>query len=262
MKISVCMATYNGEKFIKYQLESIIHQLAENDEIIISDDGSTDSTIEIVQSFVDPRIRILHNQSVSIKHFKMYKSYAVSKNFENALAHATGEIIFLSDQDDWWHGNKVKVALEQFHENKVNLLVHDALVVDENYETLAQSYFELVNSKAGFIKNIIVNSYLGCCLVFDRKILLLSLPFPSRLVAHDVWIGLIAEQSGKVAFIEDKLIKYRRHNYTVTNSGARSQHKFIAKIGIRIQLIVQLAVRTIQFKTAFSKKWSRMPVKL
>lgn len=90
--ISVCMATYNGEEYIKEQLESILCQLGEMDEIIISDDGSTDNTLNIIESYNDSRIKIHINTG---KHGFVY-------NFENALQKAKGEYIFLSDQDDIW----------------------------------------------------------------------------------------------------------------------------------------------------------------
>ena len=88
MKISVCMATYNGEKYIAEQIRSILPQLSEDDEVIVSDDGSSDATLDIVRSFNDPRIRIVQNEL----------EHGYTKNFENALNHANGDIIFISDQ--------------------------------------------------------------------------------------------------------------------------------------------------------------------
>lgn len=107
--ISVCIATHNGAHYIKEQIESILCQLGTNDEIIISDDGSTDNTIDILLAFNDKRIIIYHyKQPVKSKHSHIY----VCKNFENALKHAKGDYIFLADQDDWWMPNKVMKCLE------------------------------------------------------------------------------------------------------------------------------------------------------
>ena len=94
--ISVCIATYNGEKYLREQLDSILPQLAESDEVIVSDDGSTDGTIDLITSLNDPRIKIVSNSG--------RKGYV--GNFENALKHTTGDYIFLSDQDDIWYPNK------------------------------------------------------------------------------------------------------------------------------------------------------------
>jgi glycosyltransferase involved in cell wall biosynthesis len=237
IKISVCLATYNGEKFIKEQLQSIIKQLSNEDEIIISDDGSSDGTVNIISSFSDPRIKLIHNDSSKFKHAKQSKSYQVTKNFENALTHATGDYIFLSDQDDVWEEDKVELCMLLMKDKNTNLIVHDATVVDDSGRVIAPSYFEIVKSQSGFFKNIIKNSYLGCCMVFDRSILLQSLPFPNNLIAHDIWIGLIAEKNGKVTFIEKKLIRYQRHNAAVTASGMKSKNSLNFKIKYRIELI-------------------------
>ena len=103
--ISVCIATYNGEKYIKEQLDSIIPQLGHEDEIVISDDGSSDSTLDIINSINDERIRITVNQG----------KHGVNSNFNNALLHAKGDFIFLADQDDIWLSGKVAECLKALY---------------------------------------------------------------------------------------------------------------------------------------------------
>src|SRR5690606_17055698 len=97
MKISVCIPTYNGEKYIKAQLESILVQLKPEDEVIISDDSSTDNTIEVIKLFADQRIKLFTNNKFKSPKF----------NLENALSKATGDIFFLADQDDIWEKDKI-----------------------------------------------------------------------------------------------------------------------------------------------------------
>ena len=121
MKISVCIATYNGEKYIKEQLSSILSQLEENDEVIISDDSSTDNTIQIVENFKDKRIRIFREQK--------FKSPIY--NFENAISKATGDIIFLSDQDDIWHKAKVHKIKQYLSNEDITCIVTNASIIDE-----------------------------------------------------------------------------------------------------------------------------------
>ena len=105
--VSVCMATYNGERYIRQQIDSILSQLELSDELIISDDGSTDSTLEIIKSYHDIRIKVFHHQQ-SASHNKSYQTNInVTANFENALRHSKGEYVFLSDQDDIWVHNKI-----------------------------------------------------------------------------------------------------------------------------------------------------------
>ena len=109
MKISVCLASYNGQLFIEQQIKSILAQLSEYDELIVSDDCSTDKTLEIVETLNDKRIKI----------FSGIRYGSPIRNFENALKHATGDVIFLSDQDDVWLPNKVKIMTSYFHQYDV-----------------------------------------------------------------------------------------------------------------------------------------------
>lgn len=247
MKISVCVATYNGEKYIKNQLDSILCQLSPNDEVIISDDGSSDNTVSIIQSYLDPRIiPIDHKNSDSGKY--QHPSYRVTRNFENALSRATGDIIFLSDQDDVWHQTKVKEIITVFETQNTNLVLHDAVLTDGQNNIIANSYFKVLKSRPGLKRNMIRNSYLGCCMAFDKTVLKNSLPFPKHLIAHDMWIGLIAEQTGNVAFIDQKLITYQRHESSATSSGNKSTNSILFKVKYRIEFLFQYILRVIYLK--------------
>lgn len=231
MRISVCMATYNGEKFIKEQLESILCQLGENDEVIISDDGSTDNTKYIIEAFKDKRIKFFKNSGPK----------GVVHNFENALNKSSGDYIFLSDQDDVW--NKGKVDKVVYELQKCDLVLTDAYVVDSVGSIIHKSFFELNRSRKGFFKNIIKNSYLGCAMAFNRKTLEACLPFPSKIPMHDWWIGLIAEKKYKVVHISDKLINHRRHSNNTSFSGENSEYSFLTKLKFRLLIIKELFLK-------------------
>lgn len=205
MHISVALATYNGEKYISEQLNSILPQLGPEDEIIISDDGSSDRTLEIVAGFCSAQIKVLKNPGKG-----------VISNVENAIKHTSGDIIFLCDQDDVWLPDKVSVTKKYLLESDVKLVVSDAIVVDENLKVLEDSFFKLMNSGSGFIKNFIKNTYHGCCMAFLKELKEVILPFPKNIPMHDSWIGLMAELYGKVLFIPEKLIYYRRHQNNAT----------------------------------------------
>jgi len=205
MSISVALATYNGEKYISEQLNSILPQLGPEDEIIISDDGSSDRTLEIVAGFCSAQIKVLKNPGKG-----------VISNVENAIKHTSGDIIFLCDQDDVWLPDKVSVTKKYLLESDVKLVVSDAIVVDENLKVLEDSFFKLMNSGSGFIKNFIKNTYHGCCMAFLKELKEVILPFPKNIPMHDSWIGLMAELYGKVLFIPEKLIYYRRHQNNAT----------------------------------------------
>lgn len=223
--ISVCMATYNGEKYIKEQLSSILSQLSEKDEIIVSDDSSTDKTVEIIESFQDKRIKIL----------KKNKFRQPNLNFENALKYSKGDIIFLSDQDDVWVENKVEIILNQL--KKYDLIVSDAFITNEKLNITNESLFSEVNSNRGILKNIIKNTYYGCCMAFKRKVLKKALPFPkTREIGHDLWLGIIADRYFKVKFLKEKLIYFRRHENTLTTI-KKSKRRLIVKLLGRVKVL-------------------------
>lgn len=230
MKISVCMAVYNGEKYIGEQLESILYQIAQNDEIIISDDGSTDQTLEVIKSFSDQRIKLVKNNHSHKK--------KLINNFENALMNANGEIIFLADQDDIWLDGKVNQIMKALESN--DLIVSDCTVVDANLGIIHDSFFQIRNSGSGLLKNFYKNTYIGCCMAFNRKIYDLILPFPKNIPMHDWWIGIVAEIYGKIKFLDEKLLLYRRHDNNVSLSSEQSGKSFLEKISLRLNLLTSL----------------------
>ena len=220
--ISVCIPTYNGEKYISAQITSILSQLDLNDEIIISDDSSTDNTIEILNSFNDKRIIIFEGNKFKSPIF----------NLENAIKQATGDLIFLSDQDDIWLENKVSIMSKEL--TKADLIISDCFGIDDKEEMLFDSFYSVNNSKKGLINNFINNSYLGCCMAFNRNILDYVVPFPKKIAMHDIWIGLNANLIGTVKFIDDKLIYYRRHGSNFSDTSSKSHFNIIFKIKYRL----------------------------
>lgn len=236
MKISVCMATYNGEKYIKEQLESILSQISENDEVIVSDDSSNDKTIEIIKSFNDMRIRIYKNE----------KEKGYTRNFENALEKASGDIIFLSDQDDVWVENKVQKMMGIL--KNYDFVVSDNIIVNENLEIIDKSHFELYKTKNGFLTNLLLPRYVGACMAFRKNILQKSLPFPdnAKLCAHDYWISLVAEMYFKSYKLDEQLLLYRRHGANASNGGSKSKNSLNHKLKVRIYTLIQLLKRAIK----------------
>ena len=234
MSISVCIASYNGEKYIKEQVTSILSQLEQDDEIIISDDSSTDKTIQVIESINDSRIVLLKHQTF---HSHVY-------NFENALKYAKGEYLFLSDQDDVWVPHKLETMLNLLE--SYDLVLSDAVMVDETMQELNESFFRFNHSSKGIIKNLYKNSYLGCCMGFNRHILNIALPFPKDINMHDWWIGLIGEIYGDVCFSDEKLVKYRRHEDALTPIDRKSSNSFLKKIGFRIMMIKGLLLRVFK----------------
>lgn len=203
--VSIAMAAYNGARYIGEQIASILPQLSENDELIISLDPSTDGTEKVISAFGDSRIRLLDGPG-----------QGVIKNFENALNHCRGGLIFLCDQDDVWAVDKVRCVEETFDQTGALLVLHDAEVVDGELHPLQPSFFLLKGTRTGFWRNFVKNSYIGCCMAFRAELLPFILPFPQTLPMHDQWIGLRAEKKGSVALLRKPLLKYRRHGDNVS----------------------------------------------
>ena len=200
------MATYNGENYIKEQIDSILKNMSDNDELIISDDGSEDKTLNIVNTYTDKRIKLINGPRKGVK-----------QNFANGIECSKGKYIFLSDQDDIWTENKIELVLKKFEANNVSVVIHDAEVIDENLKIIIPSFFEYRNSGKGIFKNIYKNTYIGCCMAFKSDIKEYILPIPNNIEMHDQWIGILAEAKGNGSiFLEEKLIKYRRHSNNVS----------------------------------------------
>lgn len=221
------MATYNGEEYVAEQIQSILSQLEQNDEIIISDDGSCDNTLNIILQFEDARIKLFHN-----------KNHGLIHNFENALKNDIGDYVFLCDQDDIWLPHKVSEMFDALQ--LYDLVVSDCTVVDKNLNIILESFFKQRSSGEGLLKNLYKNSYLGCCMAFRRKVLEYVLPFPRYIAMHDIWIGLMVELHGTSYFLEKPLMLYRRHGHNASPSSEKSSYSFFYQIRYRIYFIYSL----------------------
>jgi glycosyltransferase involved in cell wall biosynthesis len=232
--ISVCIPTYNGEKYIFQQMDSILSQLEENDEIIISDDESSDRTLEIILSINDKRIKIFKNKNKK----------SLITNVENALSHASGDIIFLSDQDDVWLPDKVNIFIRNLKD--VDLVISDCYVTDSNLNILHNSFFSQNRSEFNKWKALVRNPYLGCCMAFKKEIFPDILPFPDSIPMHDIWIGNVGAFQHTVKFIPDKLIYYRRHSGNSSTASEPTKANTIKQIQYRTGLIVPLILNIIK----------------
>jgi len=234
--ISVCIATYNGEKYIKEQLQSVLSQLSENDEVIISDDCSTDHTLEIIKDMEDYRIKIFEG--------KRFASPIL--NFENALFHSKGDYIFLCDQDDVWLPSKVKNTLPYLLE--YDLVVSDCKIVDKDLNVIHFSFQEGLSSGKGFWKNLIKNTYLGCCMAFRKEVLNYALPFPKGIAMHDIWIGLSVELNGHPFFLKESFLLYRRHGNNASFASEKSRFSLVFKVKYRLHMLYNLVNRKLKKK--------------
>ena len=231
MKVSVCMAAYHGERYIGQQIRSILSELRQGDELLVSDDAGGGETERIVRSIAqeDARVQYLRGEGKG-----------VVRNFERVLTAASGDVLFLSDQDDVWLPGKVEAVLREI-ENGACLVVHDARVTDESLHTIAPSFFAQRLSRAGFLRNFLRNSYMGCCMALTRPVLERALPFPPDLPMHDQWLGLTAEKVGRVCFLRQPYLLYRQHGGNVTGG----KTSFSQKLRWRLALLRALKRRNL-----------------
>ncbi len=214
--LSIALCTYNGSRFLWEQLESLVNQTLLPTEVVISDDCSTDITLDIVQKFSNAlNIKILIND----------KSLGVIKNFENAIAHCSGDIILMCDQDDLWHSDKLQKISQYFEENPNQLAVFsDAILVDEKKNSLGKNFWSAVRFfqpqiqqwKNGQAVDLLLfgNRSSGCMMAFRRELIENIIPFPTHIpdMIHDGWITLVAAMLDSMGIIEEQLISYRQHS--------------------------------------------------
>lgn len=240
--ISVCMTTFNGALHLAEQMESVLSQLGGNDELVIADDGSTDSTLNMIRAWADNRIRLLPSVG----------RLGVVANFERALLAARGDFIFLCDQDDVWLPNKCVVFMEAL--GSADMVVSDCGVTDEALKIRVPSFFQARGSGPGTLRNLWRNSCLGCCMAFRREILCRALPFPAGIPMHDTWIGLVANATGTVCFCPEVTLMYRRHGGNFSPTSERSTFSQWAQFGHRFKLGTALVARLIKLKMSSLKK--------
>ena len=238
--ISVCVATHNGEKYIKQQLESILSQLSQDDEVVISDDGSTDDTLSIINEINDSRIIVYQYQQPSkTKHSHEY----VCRNFENALKHAKGDYIFLSDQDDIWMPNKVEVCMKDLKDH--DMVLHEFMHIDENENVIKPLHYNGTFRPHNYLLR--VGKHYGCAMAFRRSVLDYALPFPKHLLLHDYWIGILAETIGNFYYEKQPLIKYRIHQQNT--SGNHNPLWFM--VYYRVNTMFMVLYRVLKCKLGF-----------
>lgn len=204
-RVSVCMACYNGEKYIEAQIASILPQLNDKDELIIVDDHSSDRTAELIKGMKDGRIRYVFNK----------KNAGVNKSFERAIGLAKNDYIFMADQDDVWTENRLELMLAKL---KNHLLVSgNSVAIDregkEKEFDLGILQKETSKTYGKNILNIFTGKayYYGCAMAFRRELTKVILPFPAYVESHDLWIAMAANLLKSNCHLEKIVLKRRIH---------------------------------------------------
>lgn len=228
MKVSVCMATYNGERYLAEQIDSILGQLRAGDELLVADDGSRDGTLALLQRYGD-RLRIVARD----------RAGGVVPNFARVLAAAACELILLADQDDVWLPGRLETMRERL--DTCDLVMTNAAIVNGHLVPTGATLFEQVRPTRSLWRNVFGrSSFVGCCLGMRRAIVARALPLPACTPWHDWLIGLLASVGGRVEFIEQPMLLFRRHGANASATGATSSYGWIRKLTIRAGIVCAL----------------------
>lgn len=218
-QIDVLLVTYNGEKYIKEQIESILNQTYKNIKLIISDDCSKDGTVEILKQYEEKDNRI--------KLYIQQENLGLVKNIEFLLNKVENELYMLADQDDFWLPQKIEKSIQKLKQENADLVFGDLEVVDKDLKTIYPSFgdFMLLNNKIhkyinSYRLNYLYNCVTGCTLLSKKKFIekILPLPKTSKYLIHDHWMALMVALNGKLTYMDEKYIKYRQHGDNVVGT--------------------------------------------
>ncbi len=212
--ISVALSTYNGARFLKEQLDSIVRQTYSNLEIVIVDDASSDDTFAILEAYQaqDVRIRLLRNRY----------NIGFLRSFERALSACTGDFIALADQDDIWLEHKLESLYQDIGDN---LLIYSGVSLIDAQGAKLEGIFPALNRLQGACSLSLVmgNCIIGHACLIRRDLLALALPFPRGIAVHDQWLGIVAGASGRLKASDQILSLYRKHDSNVMLSSKRKR---------------------------------------
>lgn len=222
-KISVAMATFNGEDYILNQLESIRKQDRKPDEVIISDDGSTDNTRKIISEFIE------HNRLLNWKLVTNYATHGVTYNFINALREISGDIVFLCDQDDIWERNKIALMVTLFKNSNITCVISRIRYIDQSGNTLNShtAYTNKINHVVDISELCRVCSYLGMSAAFTKEVIESTSNEFMLSTAHDWALMIKASSMGRIKYYGEVMQRYRQHsnNASVIRDGSRRNNR-------------------------------------
>lgn len=216
--LSIAMTTYNGEKYLLEQIDSILSQTIQEFELVICDDCSSDSTVAILKEYAmkDSRIKFFENEF----------NLGYLKNFEKAIRLCSGEYIALSDQDDVWMSDHLEILYKAIIGRKCSLVGGNSLLVDSNNNDIGgklinNGKFPKSKSEYEFLL-LHRNIFQGAALMFDREVLKRALPFPEKIKFHDWWLALVASEEKGVLYLDTPILRYRQHAKNVTGYHRRA----------------------------------------
>ncbi|GEL13683.1 glycosyl transferase family 2 [Lapidilactobacillus concavus DSM 17758] len=252
--IAILMSTYNAEKYLSEQIESIIKQDTASWRLYIRDDGSTDKTCEIISRYAQNNERIIFINENS------RQNLGVTRSFLWLLKNVSADFYMFCDQDDYWLSTKVRETLQEMLAQQyedIPVLVHSDLeVVDANLELIASSFFERQGlPKNTVLTNLVVqNNVTGCTVMVNQKLKQSVAIVSDKVIIHDWWLALIATCLGKVVFVDKPLIKYRQHGNNVIGSSTVFSKFFSGYVQQIRDNLVALNEQNAEFKNIFESR--------
>ncbi len=227
-RVLVVLSTWNGENYLVEQIESIRSQTTRDWTLLIRDDGSTDSTNSLLTDSCtqDSRIELFRDGSGRLG---PAKSFGV---LMQAALDRGADYVFLADQDDVWHPEKIASQLRLMQQTEPKrqsptLVYCDLAVVDRKLNQLNPSFIQMTKPPSEtprLLAALLARNYVpGCSMMLNRSLLQLSLPLPLTEMLHDHWIALCASSAGNVSRIQRPLLQYRRHDHNVTPTGLKRE---------------------------------------
>jgi len=225
VEVDICLATYNGARWIAPFLDSLVAQTHTKWRLIVSDDASTDQTLDVIGSYFSGQ----NNKLVVVR--REQTGLGVVRNFQDALEASRSDYVLLADQDDVWQPEKISTLLllmqkTEQENKKPSLVFSDLEVVDEQLKTLNKSWWSYTSVKPKWVNSfkvmLVQNIVPGCAMMINRNLLKLAMPFPNGVAMHDWWLLLTALSLGGINYTETPLVLYRRHSEAQTYSGDRN----------------------------------------
>ncbi len=219
--ISVAIATYNGEGFLRQQLDSIYNQSYSNIQVIVTDDRSNDSTVEILEEY---------NKKYGLMYTINPTNLGFSRNFEKAISLCSGDYIALADQDDMWKSNKLEALINNIGDH--SLIYSDAVLTNEKNEVIHTSFKnkcrDIAEGECCFCDFIFKKNIYGCTMMFTKELAQQALPIPSKYFQHDWWLPIVAHKMNGIKYLDKPLMSYRQHGSN--NIGAKVSQGKIARM--------------------------------
>ena len=232
--VSIAMCTYNGERFIREQIDSILAQTYTHFELLIFDDGSSDDTAKIIQEYQEKHPNIYFKQNE--------KNLGFLKNFEQAISAAKGDYIALTDQDDIWKKKKLQTFVDNINDH--TLIYSDAIIIDENSKETGTLLVEPKNKlcDGACNKAFLLNNFIsGNTMMFKKELVEHILPIPPKMSYHDIWIGFVASTYGTITYTKEPMTYYRKYSGQVTDKAKPKPKNIFEKLQQKKELQIEVA---------------------